>query len=174
MQELCTITKSTAVHSTYPHGWDGPKGNLFKEDDDLFIKFRQNSGNSEADDVPRLSLRALSSCSSIRNLYTMTMSTPVHSTYPHGWDGPKGNLFKEDDDLNYDQDALNRTASKDPSSTKKSWKSLPTICAIFFWRSNIVFIFTVYLKIMSDPPMTNCALCSTDLRPINKHWKVVF
>lgn len=49
----------------------------------------------------------------------MTLSTAVHSTYPHGWDGPKGNLFKEDDDLNYDQDALNRTASKDPSSTKK-------------------------------------------------------
>ena len=26
-------------------------------------------------------------------------------------------FFKEDDDLNYDQDALNRTASKDPSSS---------------------------------------------------------
>ena len=26
-------------------------------------------------------------------------------------------FFKEDDDLNYDQDALSRTASKDPSSS---------------------------------------------------------
>ena len=31
-------------------------------------------------------------------------------TLMDGKDGPKGNLFKaEDDDLNYDQDALNRT-----------------------------------------------------------------
>ena len=136
------------------------------------IKFRRNTGSLEAENVSVV--RRVLCCSSMQDLYTMTLSTAVHSTYPHGWDGPKGNLFKEDDDLNYDQDALNRTASKDPSSTKKSWKSLPTICAIFFWRSNIVFIFTVYLKIMSDPPMTNCALCSTDLSSINKHWKVVF
>ena len=40
-------------------------------------------------------------------------------------------FFKEDDDLNYDQDALNRTASKDPSSTKKLKESAHNECNLF-------------------------------------------